>query len=48
MYKGFRAVDHIHLDVKKGDIFGFLGPNFTGTVRGKEGHRFHPGPPFSL
>ncbi len=32
MYKGLRAVDHIHLDVKKGDIFGFLGPNGAGKT----------------
>jgi ABC-2 type transport system ATP-binding protein len=31
-YKGLRAVDHIHLDVQKGQIFGFLGPNGAGKT----------------
>ncbi len=32
----FVAVDHIHFQVKKGEIFGFLGPNGAGkstTIR---------------
>ncbi len=35
-FDGFIAVDHIHFNVKKGEIFGFLGPNGSGkstTIR---------------
>ena len=32
LYKGLRAVDHIHLDVQQGRIFGFLGPNGAGKT----------------
>lgn len=26
-YKAFTAVDHVSLHIKKGSIYGFLGPN---------------------
>jgi ABC-2 type transport system ATP-binding protein len=29
-YRSFTAVDHIHLTVEKGEIFGLLGPNGAG------------------
>ena len=29
-YKDFRAVDSLDLEVFKGDVFGFLGPNSAG------------------
>jgi ABC-type uncharacterized transport system ATPase subunit len=29
-YGDFLAVDHINFEVKKGEIFGFLGPNGAG------------------
>ncbi|MBU4425961.1 MAG: ABC transporter ATP-binding protein [Proteobacteria bacterium] len=32
VYKGFRAVDEINIDVKAGVIFGFLGPNGAGKT----------------
>ena len=32
LYKGLRAVDSLHLEVKKGVIFGFLGPNGAGKT----------------
>ena len=32
-YNSFLAVDHIHFDVKKGEIFGFLGPNGASRSR---------------
>ncbi len=35
-FDGFKAVDHLDLDVFKGDVFGFLGPNGAGkstTIR---------------
>lgn len=32
MYRGFKAVDHLNLEVKKGIIFGFLGPNGAGKT----------------
>lgn len=35
-YGSFRAVDGLHLDIYKGDVFGFLGPNGAGkstTIR---------------
>ncbi len=35
-FDGFTAVDHIHFQVRKGEIFGFLGPNGAGkstTIR---------------
>src|SRR3972149_12333304 len=35
-FDGFVAVDHIHFQVEKGEIFGFLGPNGAGkstTIR---------------
>jgi ABC-2 type transport system ATP-binding protein len=31
-YNSFLAVDHIHFQVKKGEIFGFLGPNGAGKT----------------
>jgi ABC-2 type transport system ATP-binding protein len=31
-YNGFLAVDHIHFQVKRGEIFGFLGPNGAGKT----------------
>jgi ABC-2 type transport system ATP-binding protein len=31
-YKGLRAVDDIHLEVRKGVVFGFLGPNGAGKT----------------
>ncbi|MGQ9638553.1 MAG: ABC transporter ATP-binding protein [Thermodesulfobacteriota bacterium] len=31
-YDSFLAVDHIHFQVKKGEIFGFLGPNGAGRT----------------
>ncbi|MGQ9510049.1 MAG: ABC transporter ATP-binding protein [Thermodesulfobacteriota bacterium] len=31
-YDSFLAVDHIHFQVKKGEIFGFLGPNGAGKT----------------
>lgn len=31
-FKEFTAVDHINLQVQKGDIFGFLGPNGAGKT----------------
>jgi len=32
-YGDFPAVDHISFEVKKGEIFGFLGPNGEGKRR---------------
>ena len=32
LYRGFRAVDQISLEVKKGTRFGFLGPNGAGKT----------------
>ncbi len=32
VYRGFTAVDHIHLSVPKGRVFGFLGPNGAGKT----------------
>ena len=31
-YNSFLAVDHIHFQVKRGEIFGFLGPNGAGKT----------------
>lgn len=31
-YRGLRAVDDIHLEVRKGVVFGFLGPNGAGKT----------------
>lgn len=31
-YKGLRAVDHVSLEIEKGEIFGFLGPNGSGKT----------------
>jgi ABC-2 type transport system ATP-binding protein len=31
-YRGIRAVDNLHLEVKKGVLFGFLGPNGAGKT----------------
>jgi ABC-2 type transport system ATP-binding protein len=31
-YNGFLAVDHIHFQVKRGEVFGFLGPNGAGKT----------------
>ncbi|MEW6664311.1 MAG: ABC transporter ATP-binding protein [Thermodesulfobacteriota bacterium] len=31
-YKGLRAVDDIHLEVRRGVVFGFLGPNGAGKT----------------
>lgn len=32
LYRGLRAVDNLHLEVKKGVLFGFLGPNGAGKT----------------
>ncbi len=32
LYKGLRAVDDLHLEVKEGTLFGFLGPNGAGKT----------------
>jgi ABC-2 type transport system ATP-binding protein len=32
IYRGFRAVDGIHLDIGQGLVFGFLGPNGAGKT----------------
>ncbi len=31
-YRGFRAVDHIDLEIERGSVFGFLGPNGAGKT----------------
>lgn len=31
-YNGFRALDNLHLDVYRGEIFGYLGPNGAGKT----------------
>lgn len=31
LYKGNRGIDTLNLEVKKGEIFGFLGPNGANT-----------------
>ena len=31
-YKEFIAVDHVSLHIKKGSIYGFLGPNGAGEI----------------
>jgi len=31
-YNSFLAVDHIHFQVKRGEVFGFLGPNGAGKT----------------
>jgi len=31
-YMGFRAVDNLHLEVRKGVLYGFLGPNGAGKT----------------
>jgi ABC-2 type transport system ATP-binding protein len=32
LYRGLRAVDNLHLEVKPGTLFGFLGPNGAGKT----------------
>ena len=31
-YKNFTSVNHVSLHIRKGSIYGFLGPNGAGTV----------------
>ena len=31
-FDGFKAVDNLNLQVEKGDIYGFLGPNEAGKT----------------